>query len=582
MRGESLFIGYDADEQRILLGPKDQRAHLLCSGSSGSGKSRAIEHCLREFLRTSQPFILIDPEGTLAEAVTDYAAHHVLDREIIELNFSDPASQIIPYNPFKRRLDTELSVQVDQCTRAILHAWNQENAESTPTLRRVLPMIFHVLIRHNLGLKQALHLIDPEAGAIREHLIEDLQSPLIEKEWRALEALKRGERRQETLSTINRLMPFLNSEALTRFMSVPERSLDWNDVFNRGASVIVNIAESGSFSEEAGRMAGALVVNDIYRAALRRQPDEFGEDPEPMYRVVIDEFQELVSIDILKSLDRSRKRSVFFWLLHQRFGQLGADFDANLADAAITNCRIKVVMGGLPVKTARRLAEELFIAELDPKKIKFAVFQTKFWPVYRRDKVYSRSESNAVVSGVMESIGHGSLITDGSSYFNPGNDWFGMGVPAGTNVLATTGSSNISVRGGSNSNAHGVTESEADIPTIFPVPFRELSSLQTYSIDEQLWELTAALKEQYTRHAFVKIHDQKTQPMLAPFVKRLYTPPKNREWYVNRLFEKQEALTVEEADRLIEEADERLRVAAEQGDGCESGVDDESEEEFFE
>ena len=574
MSMDSLFIGYDAAGQPILLGPKDQRAHLLCSGSSGCGKSRMVEHCLREWLGNSQPFILIDPEGTLYQAVLDYAAHHVLDRELIQLNFSDPAGRIIPYNPFKRRPDTALSVQVDQCTKAILHAWNQENAEATPTLRRVLTMIFTVLIRHNLGLKQALHLIDPEAGTIREYLIKDLQSPLIEKEWRALEALKRGERRAEILSTINRLMPFLNSQALTRFMSVPDQSLDWNGVFDRGASVIVNIAESGSLSEEAGRMAGALVVNDIYRAALRRQPDEFGEDPEPIYRVVIDEFQELVSIDILKGLDRSRKRSVFFWLLHQRFGQLGADFDANLADAAITNCKIKVVMGGLPVKTARLLAEELFIAELDPKKIKFAIFQTKFWPMYRRDKVYTKSESHAVASGVMESLGHGSMITDGSSYFSAGSDWFGMEAPAGTNVLASTGSSDISVRGSSTSNAHGVTEGEADIPTIVPVPFRELSSLQTVSLDEQLWEFTAALKEQFTRHAFVKIHDQKTQPMLVPFVKRFYSKPGNREWYIKKLYDRQNALTVDEVDRVIAETEERLAEKAQPGIASAAAEDD--------
>ena len=293
---------------------------------------------------------------------------------------------------------------------------------------------------------------------------------------------------------------------------------------------------------------------------------------------MIDEFAELVSIDILKGLDRSRKRSVFFWLLHQRFGQLGADFDANLAEAAITNCRIKVVMGGLPARTARYLAEELFIAELDPKKIKFAIFQTKFWPMYRRDKVYSKSESHAISSGVLESLGHGSMITDGSStHLGAGGDWFGMGAPAGTNVLATTGSSDVSVRGSSTSSAHGVTESEADIPTIVPVPFRELSSVQTYSIDEQLWAFAAALKEQFTRHAFLKIHDQKTQPMLVPFVKRLYTSQENREWYLNKLYDRQNALSIEEADQRIAEAEQRL---AEKAEAAMAGADAEDDDVF--
>ena len=453
-----------------------------------------------------------------------------------------------------------------------MHAWNQENAEATPTLRRVLTLIFHVLIRHNLGLKQAVHLIDPDAGPIREYLIKDLQSPLIEKEWQALEALKRGERRQETLSTINRLLPLLNSEALTRFMSIPGQSLDWNRIFDRGAIVLVNLAQSGWLSEETGRMAGAMIVSDIYHAALRRQPDEFGEDPEPPFRVAIDEFQTMVSLDILKGLDRSRKRSVFWTLCHQRFGQIG-DFDADIADAVLANCRVKVVFGGLPTDTARKIAEEIFIGDLDPTKVKFALWQTKFWPLYGRDKVYSRTTSHAVASGVMESLGHGSMLSGGSgAYFQPGNDWFGIQQPSGTTALATTGSSDIAIKGKQQSESHGVAESEADIPTIFPMPFRELSSIQTYTIDEQLWELTAALKEQYPRHAFIKIHSEKTQPMLTPFVKRYYSKPGNREWYVDQLYDKQNALTIQQADEIIAGTEDTLaQKATSAGD---DGIDD--------
>ena len=36
-------------------------------------------------------------------------------------------------------------------------------------------------------------------------------------------------------------------------------------------------------------------------------PDEFGENPTPYY-CYIDEFQEFVSLDIAKALDRTRKR----------------------------------------------------------------------------------------------------------------------------------------------------------------------------------------------------------------------------------------------------------------------------------
>src|SRR5438132_6521321 len=108
--------------------------------------------------------------------------------------------------------------------------------------------------------------------------------------------------------------------------------------------------------------------------------------PEPVpYHLYLDEFQNFVSIDIADMLDQVRKFGLFTILAHQRFGHL----DENITDAVLTNCRIKAVFGGLPTQSARLMAEELFIGDLDAKKIKAAIYQTKFWPKYSRDKVYT-------------------------------------------------------------------------------------------------------------------------------------------------------------------------------------------------
>src|SRR5436309_7662873 len=106
------------------------------------------------------------------------------------------------------------------------------------------------------------------------------------------------------------------------------------------------------------------------------------------------EFQNFISLDIADMLDQVRKFVLFMVLPHQRFGQL----DENLVDAVLTNCGIKAVFGGLSVHNARQMAEELFIGELDPKRIKVAIYQTKFWPKYARDKVYSKGISHTSTS----------------------------------------------------------------------------------------------------------------------------------------------------------------------------------------
>ena len=117
------------------------------------------------------------------------------------------------------------------------------------------------------------------------------------------------------------------------------------------------------------------------------------------------------------------------------------------------------------------------------------------------------------------------------------------------------GYSSMSSSGYSDSESWGDSESEADIPIFFPVPFQELSSVQYYSLDEQLTELTAALKNQFQRHCFIKLMDEETQPLLVPFVDGVTSfrdRDDNLHWYIGEQNRKQDALPPPEIDRLLE------------------------------
>jgi hypothetical protein len=94
----------------------------------------------------------------------------------------------------------------------------------------------------------------------------------------------------------------------------------------------------------------------------------------------------------------------------------------------------------------------------------------------------------------------------------------------------------------------------ADIPIFVPVPFQELSSIQYYT--------TAALKEQFERHCFIKIRQQHTQPMLVPFLKSFFTTQKNLEWYKDKLLREHDALKPAAVDALIENRERDLLAAA--------------------
>lgn len=537
-----LFLGYDAAGRGIRLKPKERQTHTHVIGSSGSGKSKFLEWMMRGQLRNREGFCLIDPHGTLYHDVLKYCAHHVLERKIILLDLSN-SHPVVGFNPFKRIADGDVSVQVDNRITATLHAWGMAHADQTPTLERVLRIVYTAMIEASLTLPEARHLIDFENRSVRKHLLRGIDSPLVRQEWEEIQGYDRKEWRDEFLSAKNRLFRFLSSKTLCRFMGVPDNNLDLKKIMNEGKILLVNLAASDRWSKENARVFGSLLINEFFETAIRRGRNGSGGKPKP-YHLYLDEFQNFVSLDIANTLDEARKFGLFLVLAHQRFKQL----DENVLEAAMSNCRIKAVFGGLTAESARTMAEELFIGKLDPRRVKAAIYQTKFWPKYRRDKVYSRSSSQGSASGSSQSSGSGSSTTNRP--FGPG-EWF------------VTSTSEFSGSTQSESKFSSETEGEADIPIFFPVPFEELSSVQYYSLEEQRTELTAALKEQYPRHCFIKIHEQDTQPMLVPFVPDFYTSRENFEWYEERLLRESGALPVSDVERLIAAREQRLLESAE-------------------
>jgi hypothetical protein len=553
-----LLIGYDACGRPIRIHPEDRKIHTHVVGASGGGKSKFLEWMIRGDLKNRQGFCLLDPHGTLYDDVVKYCARFPAEvpKDIILLNLS-AGDQVVGFNPFRKTAAGNVAVQIDRRIAATMHAWNAQNTDQSPTLERMLRLVYAVMIEKNLGLPQGRHLIDFDARDIRAWLTGDLGIPFIEQEWQELQDLKRKDWRDETLSLRNRLARFLTSPALMRFMGLPDRTLDLKAVMDEGKVLLVNLAPSDDLSEENGRVFGALLVNEFFECARRRQKDPLGRDPQPYY-LYMDEFQNFVSLDIVKMLAEVRKFGLFLVLAHQYLEQL----DEKLMAAVLTNCQIKAVFGGLNAPSARMMAEEIFIRKLDPRKLKVAIYQTKFWPKEETRQVHTRSTSHSSATGQNESSAAISSISHGTGEFFGADQWFGSPTSFGRSTADASGSTSMSGSGSSSSEGFGEGSSVADIPVFVPVPFQELSSIQYYSLDEQLTEFTAALKEQYARHCFVKLPGDDAEPMLVPKVEQFYIAESHLLAYINRLFLKNNALPAPVVDRLLIEQETAFIQAA--------------------
>jgi hypothetical protein len=563
-----LQIGFNAVGKPLNVRAETRRVHQHVIGSSGSGKSKFLEQMIRGDIGAGQGFCFIDPHGTLYADVLRYCARFGVNREIVLLDLSEP-DYINGFNFFEKGSDGgDAAVQVDNRLKATLHAWNAENADATPTLERVLRLIYTTMLDADLTLPQVAALLDYNEKEIRAALINKIENELIRREWQELSDLpKARDFRDEILSAKNRLFRLLTSKALMRFLGVSGQTFNLREAMDKQKIILVNLAQSKNLSAENARLFGSLLLGQFFESALGRKKTPAGDNPKPYY-LYLDEFQNFVSLDLCDMLDEVRKFGLFLVLSHQRFGQL----NEYIEDAVLTNCRIKTVFGGLRTDDARRMAEELFIGKVDPKKIKVAIYQTKHWYKYTRDKVYSKSVSHSETDGYGSGRGSGAgsgsatAAMTGQTTLPPSDDfftgfnWFGDPKVKTVNEAETIGFSSFEssseFESESHSSGYSKSEGEADIPVFVPVPYQELSSLQYYTPEEQILELTQALKLQQQRHCFVQLADEETQPLLVSFVKDYYVSPLNLKRYVKRLCKN--ALTPEEADNRISQSIENL------------------------
>ena len=540
----------------VWLTEEERAAGMHIIGAPGSGKSKFLEHCIRDDIRNRRGLCLIDPHGDLYDAVLSWCAYVRPHRRIIPVNLTSP--YIVGLNPLAGAV-RDVHTRVNRCIEATVKAFGLKNTDETPTLERLLRCVYHALAENGLTIAEARHLLAFHETGIRDYLTSRISDEMIRQEWRELASLKTSrEWREEIRSTKNKLLRFLTARSVLRFLAMTDtdltRTLNPRQLMDEGAVVLVNLRQvDGALDQIDARLYGSFLVSQFFAAARSRgglgQPR-----PRPFY-LYCDEFQNFVSPDVAEILPQGRKFGLSLVLAHQFLAQLDQE-DAQLVEAVMASARTKVVFGGLSYKDAVAMVPSLFAGQMDFHEVKRIDYSVKFWPVYGREKTYTKGRAHGEARGSSHTDAHGHTtgrghtsgyghvdgITTGSS-FNTGDgysspDWPIDGLPHGshftssgsTSMDASTSAdsymeadsemetdSDSTADTTSESTSDAASRSVADIPIYHPVPFLE-ATVTPWSLEEIKERLTHTLMLQLQRHGFVKPRDGWTEPMLVPMV----------------------------------------------------------------
>ncbi len=570
--GNSIRIGRIKTASGDLGMSPDQRGrHLYVVGSTGVGKSKLLEHLIRQDIKAWQPdnkrsqcgLLLIDPHGSVYRSTVEWLAAGgaaALKRPVIPIDLTQD-EWVIGYNLLKRRSSSTASVVVGAMMNAIIHVFGATSIWNTPLLARWLQNTLRLLYDRQATLNELVPLLDDPT--FRAHLIETTKDAMTRSDWKKATQYKPERFEDEIGSTLNRLQAFIRNDLLGASFGQTDSTLDLRKAMDEGWIILVNCSQSrGKMSKFDCQLFATMMLSDLWTAASEREK----EKGKPFY-VYVDEFQNFVTETIAENLDQARGYGLHLTLAHQYPKQLknaGAAGE-KIYDSVMATASSKVVFRMEHPEGLDTLAKWLYMGTVNPDKVQLELYSTK---------VMSHREETRTIRTITSSQTHAS----GSSSSDDSGESTGQSVARrenddgeagkGKEIGEQAGSS--SRHGSSSTESESATdgESTAEVPMLIPVYGQERSSVTFESLDIQWFRRMQQIAGQQDRDCVARLVG-----MSAPLPLRTIevSPVKENIKRVNKYLRKRYkklkcAFPMADAKRMMQERQSKLmdeaRIAA--------------------
>jgi len=516
-----ILIGFNAlNGKPVFLSDQDRSMHAHILGTTGAGKSKLMEHMIRRDIDNGSGLILLDPHGGLYLNSRDYLVLKRLYNRAILIDPNDEEWSVginyLEYNPDLRSSTSHAS----EVMKGIAKVFGGEDTDIMPRLQRWERNALIPLIEKSLTVIELSTFVDPDRPFLRKIVLEEVENFEVQDEWERFDNAPRRDKESYVEAVYNRANKFAAGRNIRRMFGQVNSTVNFREAMDTGKIILCNLA-SNKLSEEEQRMLGIVILDKVIQAGMSRI--DIPERKRRPFYVYLDEFGQLVSRDISKALQELRKFNVRLILAHQELEQLRED-DRKVFSAVMAEPQVK-----MSFRTSREDAEimmgELFTGRIRGDKEKRRIEQTKFWPVESTRVIETDSSSwSDVESETREGLSLDVIKSEGSIY--------------------------------------GGGYSISEVPFYEQHPFREISSIQDYSIEEISEKYISWIKNQPDRHAQLKIRQNSTIPIITPLVKSCRVREKDIQAFKEKVYSRY-ALPAADVDKMIDERRRKFLEEAE-------------------
>jgi hypothetical protein len=337
-----ITIGTHVDtNQSVTLNERDLECHIMCSGSSGSGKSRLMQIIGEQLCEAQSGFFMIDPKGGGAKETAQMLAHKLVKCAA----YMEYGGEWVIQNNFF------LAGGVDSKVEALGRA-SGEDLQKMPRTAKWLPVLFEIFKATGIGVNEVMTLLSFPNTHLRMRVRNTLlTNPIALALWDELLQCKNlAAYRAEIESVQNRFFTMAKNPMLRRILGTRE-CFPWERPLLEGWPVILNCQPSEGFSAESGRLIATLALHRVWEIVRSRKR----KLPKPFF-TFCDEAGEILTKDSTAILDRARSFDFHLGLFFQHVEQIKSQICGQSALEAIERGQVgRLGLAGHPKTPAHEI-----------------------------------------------------------------------------------------------------------------------------------------------------------------------------------------------------------------------------------
>ena len=337
-----IVLGYSPSARSMLsMKVAELLTGTLILGRTGSGKSKLLQHIVRQLIDLYVSIVMIDAEGDLSEDVfadvidelRKVGSEAILDRvHYLRIEWKrqftiDPFRyEGMPNHP--KAFRAWLTQQCDKMANALIRMMGEVSFDDKPRLKRVLNTLLFAIGTtcgpNGARLPLACIFILLNFEHPRFEKIYSLIRPNLPRELRQDFDLLLGLKDRpndflgQTESTINRLRSSLTVIVQGIFSEVGKQTLNLKELVRNRSIVIFNLRDSQYFSPHQADQLGKIVIYMLISAM--QSVEDRGE--RVACALIVDECHRFMTEDILGGLARGRKWGLMTILATQLYSSL--------------------------------------------------------------------------------------------------------------------------------------------------------------------------------------------------------------------------------------------------------------------